>query len=199
MKKIPIATAAVLLLAISCGYSQELVQDPGFESGASKWKELYIPAESSDKGCTFTLSETEAHSGQLCAVFEATAPGARFALTPKNMPVAVKPGRYKLSAWVRAEENFKIDPGQSGMLIRISFYNGEDKNPVHAISVDWRGRVIEGSKSLGALSNSTMPKEWTQMSAEIEVPSDVDKLSLDVFYWRASGRLYVDDVSLEKI
>lgn len=197
--KIICTVIVILLLAMSCGYSEEIVPDPGFESGSSKWKQLYIPPESADKGCSFSLSETDAHSGQLCAVFEATSPGARFALTPKNMPVAVKPGRYKLSAWVRGDENFKIDPSQSGMLIRISFYTGGDKNPVHSLSVDWKGNVIDGNKSPRAMSQWAMPKEWTQMSAEIEIPLGTDKVSLDVFYWRASGRLYVDDVSFEKI
>ena len=188
--------SVMLFLAISfTARAENLIPNPGFEAGMSRWKSPYIPADSQEKGCVFTLSETDTHSGQFCAAMEAAEPGARMAITPANMPLAVQLGSYHVTVWVRAGENFRADPSQTGMLIRLAYFSGANKTPLKFQSIDWKGHVLDGVNPSG-WATAPVPKAWTEINAVIDVPNGAERLAMDLFLWRATGKLYFDDVSI---
>ena len=82
-----------LLLALGCGVAfadgaAELVTNPGFESGTNDWG-LFVPDDSMEKHCQFTISNDHPHSGSACAELN-SGDFARFAIGHK--PVLVTPG-----------------------------------------------------------------------------------------------------------
>ncbi len=187
------------LALVSALHAQPLVVEPGFENGASGWKDLYIPSDSTDKGCQFSLGTEDPHAGKFYAILKSEDYG-RMSISPRGMPLPVQPGdRYKLTVWVKAGDDFQVESGQPGILVRVDML-GENPS-VGVVTANWQGKteLLQAGESVAAFVTPSMPKVWTQIETEFTVPEGAYQMRASIFFWRAIGRLYIDDFQIERI
>jgi len=186
-----IGVAALLLLAWGGGLARadagpELVTNPGFESGTQDWS-VFVPDESMEKNCQFTISNDNPHSGAACGEMNA-GDFARFAVAHK--PLAVNPGDHdQICAWFRADASTAYPPRTPGFAIRLMLNGG------HHLQINAEGVITPSNP---ATLKNPMPTVWTQVSVVIEIPPGVTTTSLEFFSY-AKGPLYLDDVSVQKV
>lgn len=189
-------------LSATAATPNELVRNPGFEFGEAGWKPLHIPNESKDKGCSFVVSYSEKNrrTGQASALLE-SAETARYGFTPGGMPAVVRPGeRYLISVWVRPNENFQVSPGTPGALLRVYVEKQQDRSrqEVRTFTIGIKG-IATSDKPIAELAETALPKEWIELKAEIEIPTDADRLTTSLFVWSAKGKLHVDDFTVTRV
>ncbi len=181
-----------------------LIQNPGFESGNTGWG-LFVPAESKEKGCRFSVANAGAHSGQACAEMSSEQ-FARFALSPNGV-IQIQPGeRYRLVAWVKGEAGAQADGKTPGVVLRLILRKGNTDaagNPAIYVGLNSKVAVVwlPQAPDLRKISTS-IPSEWTKVEAVFEVPkieSGIDNMGLGVFGLETKGKVYLDDVELEKV
>ncbi|WP_309400146.1 hypothetical protein [Cerasicoccus maritimus] len=164
--------------------------DPGFEAKGEWWAKPFIPQDSENSGAAFYFSNQQPHSGEVCAVMAATE-DARFAISPKGGRIAVEPGQViEFSVWIKAGNDFMIKDGTPGFIIRIDYLQGD--NTVGKRFIDWEGAATASPPKSAALISS----EWTQVQARITTPENADGIRASIFFWRASGSLYLDDFEI---
>ena len=175
---------------------KNLLANGEFERAMADWK-LFVPAESQAAGCNFTTVPEDRQGGRLKAQLTSATP-ARFGLFPDRLPMAVRYGdRYRLTAWVKADADFQVQAGTPGITLRATLFENPEKDfPGGHIFVGAKGVAI-GNPAL--LAGSPPPREWTKIEATIKIPHGVNYLIFFVFVWRASGKLWVDDISMVKV
>ncbi len=179
--------------------AQNIVRDPGFEEGDTGWNLPYVPNDSQDKGCSFSISAEEPHSGKSCGMLESTDNG-RIAISPKGMPMAVEAGqKYRLVAWVRAGKDFEAQSGQPGLLIRVDMLQSRDA--LEIVTIDWQGhaKAMQPSESLTGFATEPVPKTWTKVESTFTVPENTETMRAGLFLWKATGQLFVDDFVIEPV
>jgi len=182
----------LLLVALGCrvafaGSAGELVTNPGFESGMNDWS-LFVPDESVEKNCHFTISNDHPHSGSACAEMS-SGDFARFAIGHK--PIAVTAGvHYQVSAWFRSGPQTEFPPRTPGFVIRLMLNGG------HHLQINAEGVVTAGNP---AVLKNPMPTEWTQINVVIEIPPGVTTILGPELFSYAKGALYLDDISIQKV
>lgn len=199
MKNFKKFTVLSMLLAACASYGQAFIENPGFEKGKAGWREPYIPADSTTKGCRFDISTDSPHEGIYCAVLESSDDG-RISISPSAMPLPVQPGdQYKITAWVRVGRGFSVERNQPGMLIRADLLEGNTSRGV--FTCNWQGKsaILQGNESLAQFVTPALPDTWTKVETVLTIPQDVSRIRLSLFLWRASGTLYVDDFQIERI
>lgn len=146
----------------------ELVTNGGFEDGPTGWN-LFIPDESSEKHCEFTVVHDQPHSGNSCAELN-SADFARFCIGCKRMDV--QPGsHYRISVWYRAGQDAQFSKRPVGMSIRLTLGSVR-------LQVGAEGVVVPGNPP--AMKNP-VPTQWTQDSVVIEIPPGVTTLMAELF------------------
>jgi len=175
---------------------KNLLANGDFERSIAKWK-LFVPAESQAAGCSFITVPEDRQGGQLRAQLASEAP-ARFGIFPDRLPIPVRYGdRYRLTAWVSADADFQVHAGTPGVVLRATLFENPEKDyPGGHIFVGFKGAAI-GNPAL--LIGQLPSREWTKIEATIKIPRGVNYLILFVYVWRASGKLWVDDVSMVKV
>lgn len=197
--KSPVLALAASLLGILPSFAQNVIRDPGFEEGLSGWNAPYIPADSQNRGCSFSIEEGPSRSGKRSARLESKDDG-RISISPKGAPFPVKAGeRFRLSLWVKPGEKFEPARGRLGFLVRIDLLKGREAAGV--LTVDWKGtaRVLAPSEPLDGFAAGPVGDAWTEVQAEFTVPENVDRIRPGIFLWMATGALLVDDVVLERL
>ncbi len=182
---------ALFPFAASGEEPKSLVENGGFEQGSTGWS-LFVPAESKEKNCRFSISSDAPHSGGHCMKMEADN-YARFAVGLGNF--SAQPGeRYRVSAWVRG--NAESQPGTAGFVIRLTLRkDGKDAQGGHLfIGMDGRVTRNEAPESAPAF-----PAQWTKVEAVVEIPGGVDAFGPGLFFWSAKGSVYLDDIAVVKV
>lgn len=185
----------LLLLLLASGrnlLAQELAVNGSFESGAAGWS-IYVPDESTDKNCTFTVVADNPHTGAACAEFNSNGP-ARFCIG--QAPIPLTPGDHvRISAWFRAGPLAQFPKRTPGVSMRLTFRKDKANVPNAHLQVNGESVVTPGNPV--ALKNP-VPTQWIQVSVVIEVPPYVDSVSADIFSY-ANGPLFLDDFSVRKV
>ena len=160
------------------------------------WR-MWVPPESQAAGCSFSPMPSERLPGKMQAALESRDP-ARFGILPDTRGLRVVPGeRYRLTAWVKADASFKAEPGTPGVVLRATLFEFPGKDfPGGHIFAGFKGVAIGDPTPL---AGAPPPREWAKIEATIEIPDGVTHLIYFVFVWRASGRLWVDDVSIVRV
>lgn len=159
---------------------------------------LFVPEESRSASCRFIFDKTETHSGnqsiQLTSLHL-----ARFGIYADHLgPIEVKPGqRYRLTAWIKAGRNFAIEAGTPGLVLRATLFDRHLKDvPGGHVFVGLAG-MRRGDATL--LSSEPVPSVWTKVEGVIEIPAGTVHMILFVFCWKASGTIWLDDVSVTEL
>jgi hypothetical protein len=192
MKLQPYLFLLLLLPALACKTAfavepPELIDNGGFESGTNSWV-LFVPDESLEKHCEFTISNDNPHSGAACGKLT-SGDIARFAVGHKPVPVTAG-DHYRVSAWYRGDSQTTYTPRTVGFAIRLTLSGG------HHIQINAEGDVSPGNP---ATLKNPMPTTWTQVNVVIKIPPGVTTINGPELFSYAKGSLYVDDVSIQKV
>ena len=174
----------------------------GFDNNTSDWT-LFVPGESTDKHCEFTVSQDEPHTGTGCA--KLSSPDfARYSISPKGS-VAIAPGEHwRVVVWLRAAPGSQAQKSTPGFVIRFPLY--KDKEEVtgsYSIYVGVNGKSSVQSPADGldfSMISTGLPPAWTKIESVFEIPRTLGDINLmygpGLFSWNSKGVLYVDDVVL---
>lgn len=192
-----------LIFSLLCGAlnAQNLLSNGEFEENVKGWT-LRIPPETQREDCNFELSEEKppraGFSGKLSSVAYARY-GA--VTSPQNVNL-VEGQRYRVSAWVRAGEDFVPKAGTPGFLIRITLFsslNGNEDASGGHYYLGLGNRLTRGYGTAPLISDEAIPKTWTQIEAVFEIPAETAKMDVSLFVWEGVGSIYVGDAVLELV
>ena len=185
-----------------------LIPNPGFELGDASWTS-FIPAESKEKNCTFTVSTVNPHSGKACGELRSS-DYARFSVGPRSVesgPIMAGE-RCRLTFWVRAD-NATQTRSAPGFIVRMILWSEDGKQlpDDDALYVGVNGLVTLQSMSRRMdLSGyaGPLPVKWTKLEAVFDVPEMLNlgscKLGRPEFFAHYTlGSVFIDDVSLERV
>jgi hypothetical protein len=192
---LPILLSALLLAGSAplLPGERNLIPNPGLEKEDIGWKTPYIPEDSQEKGCAFQIvRDGESRDGQACGRMDAEQ-NARFAISAL-VAEGLEGGKYyTLTLWIRADESFKVESGTAGFVIRLDPVGADPGEKGRNIHFDWKGERLS---SIREATTEAPPRKWTQVEVEFQLPENVEKLRCGLWYERAQGKLYFDDVSL---
>lgn len=195
-----IASFGSLFFFSSEAHTQNLLANGDFENGTKGWS-LFAPAEAKQAGCTFDVTGDGPHDGGQAAKLTSEAT-ARYAIVnyPKGIS-CVGGDRYRVSAWVKAGDDFQAKSGTPGFLMRVSLFTNAGTFADSAAGhfyLALGGHTAMGS-GLGGSSYEEVPKTWTKVEGVFEMPSDAASMNVSLFIQSGSGSIYFDDVSLESV
>jgi len=183
--------------------AQNLVTNGDFEKGTAGWT-IFAPPDA--KECNPQLEAVaggrdNSQAGQMSC----SAP-TRFAITNYLKKGTYGQGqRLRVSAWVKAGEDFEPQASTPGFVIRVTmFTDGEGPGGGMAPAQDGsfciglNGTAIRGN-DIASLNDQGVPKEWTKVEGVFETSPDVTNMNVAVFIWKGSGKLLVDDVVIEPV
>lgn len=208
-RRLLVATAFLApIMALAAAPGVNLITNPGFELGDSNWTS-FVPAESKEKNCTFSVSTVNPRSGKACGELK-SADYARFSAGPR----AVESGpilageRCRLTFWVRAD-TATLTRSVPGFLVRMILWSEDGKQlpDDEALYVGVNGVVTLQSMSrrmdLSGYSDP-LPTQWTKVEAVFDVPEMLNlgscKLGRPEFFAHYTlGSIFIDDISLERV
>jgi hypothetical protein len=177
--------------------AQNMLQNEGFEKGMFSWGP-WIPPESVTHAPVIEIAKGSAHTGTSALRLSSTT-NSRFAVgSYPSIPVVVA-GKYRVSAWYRAEPGAVVQGGQPGFVMRLNFKQDDAPpgTPHKHLYVGPSGAI---SKGIGRkLTVPTLPTEWTAVDVVVEVPAQSTSMFVTFFSWGLTGALLVDDVLVEKV
>jgi hypothetical protein len=199
MSPVIFAGCVAMVLSIACLRADNLVPNPGFESGDDGWQ-IFVPAASKEASPGFLVVSENPHTGANCAKLSATAPD-RYAISSKSSIPVTAGEKYRLSAWVRFSDSVPTQPGAPAAYIRAGLFasptedNPDPKGHMH-IGLD--GTMARNTE-VGKLAVSKLPVSWQKIEGVIEIPQGVTLLGVSLFVHGFAGSVYWDDVSVEKV
>lgn len=192
--------ALLSLAALGHAAADNLVSNPGFESGTAGW-DLFVPADSKDKVQPLAVVGDNPHSGSACAVGSADG-FARYGICTPKTGIPVAPGdRYRIQAWVRFGSDSATKDGWPQAYVRATLMKGPDQgstDPLGHIHVGLNGETSRNA-TLWKLSPREQSKEWRKIEGVIEIPPDTALIIPVLFVQGVNGKVYWDDVSMEKV
>lgn len=196
---LPIALIATLS-AVTVVRADNLVLNPGFESGKQEWV-LFVPSEFQGTALEWDMVEESPHDGAVSMSMTSGEP-ARWALgSMKRIPVA--PGeKYRLSAWVRFGKGSELVGSAPAAYIRLVLQNAESQDisdPLLHIHIGLNGDVAR-SNALAKLHPTELPGEgWHKIEGIVAIPQETATVRINLFVEGVKGTVYWDDVSLELV
>lgn len=149
-----------------------LLEDPGFEAGATAWEWSIPPFE----GATIARDSSGAHGGRVCMELSNMNNGpvpSRMGMSQTMSTRGLRGRRVRITGW------FKGDSLVSNAYVKIMFdtHHGLEQSPATQ------------------LLSMTFP--WTPISTEVVVPEDADQLWAGFYISSpAAGRCWIDDCDL---
>ncbi|WP_269537335.1 carbohydrate binding domain-containing protein [Cerasicoccus fimbriatus] len=194
-----VAVAASAFAVMTC-QAENLLYNGDFEESESNWS-LFAPGDASVSGCGWSITLEDPHGGTSAAVL--TSPEAvRYGIVNYVKDQVFMPGqRYRVTAWVKAGEDFQPSVSSPGFLLRVTMFATEvgwDNATDGILYLGANDKVMRG-KDISVFDGQVMPTEWTKLEAVFEASPDTAKMNVSLFVWEASGSFYVDDVSLELV
>lgn len=174
--------------------SENLLANGDFESGARGWS-LYDTVKSSAAACQFQVVADSPHGGSGAMELSSASP-SRYAALQYLKSANFAPGqKYRVSAWVRAGEDFEAKAGTPGFLLRVSMFGPNFSNS----GMYFLGFNGMGGDSAAVLAGQEVPKTWTKIEGVFEMAANVEKVNVCLLVDSATGHVYVDDVSIERV
>ncbi|WP_309383119.1 carbohydrate binding domain-containing protein [Cerasicoccus frondis] len=191
--------AMVLLWGMTCR-AENLLYNGDFEDGEVSWS-LFAPGDASVSGCDWSITLEESHNGTSSAALISPEP-VRYGIVNYVKDHVFMPGqRYRVTAWVKAGEDFQPNYDKPGFLLRVTMFStvdGWDNATNGILYLGVNDRLMRG-KDISVFDGQVMPTEWTKLEAVFEASPETAKMNVSLFVWDASGSFYVDDVSLELV
>ncbi|HSI87367.1 MAG TPA: carbohydrate binding domain-containing protein, partial [Candidatus Methylacidiphilales bacterium] len=191
--------SSMLMLSLGAATSAKcdnLLLNGDFENGKSGWY-LFAPAELKDI-TSYDVATEDPKEGANCGKLNSTSE-ARYAITNGPRNHVCKPGdRYRLSAWVRAGQDYTAAPKTPGLALRLSIYSqteGYVDSKAGHFMLGLGNKAYFGKNILG-LGTEPVPTTWTKVEGVLDLPEDAQKIAVAVFSWSGTGSLYIDDVQL---
>jgi hypothetical protein len=181
-----------------------LILNSGFEDAADAPAtfSLFIAPDSEGDHCRFTISSDTFHSGKQSALMQAD-DFARFALSPQVSYPVVAGDLYRVGVWIKAGADFQMQPDSPGVVLRLNLTAGSPSGPATAgFTFVYPNNTVSqaGSPDFAPLPlAASVPEQWTHVEAVIKVPTGVDFVRPELFFWKAKGSLDVDDFGLQKV
>lgn len=176
--------------------SGNLLVNSGFENGTSGWT-IFTAPEARDIGCTLGIAE-EGREGTKAAQLTSPSP-ARYAILQYLKGYTFAAGQhYRISAWVKAGDNFQPESGTPAFLMRASMFSAGGGNANALFYVGSGGKAVR-SANTSALNGQEVPKTWTRIEGVFEIAPETVQLNACVFVAKGSGDFLVDDVGLERL
>jgi hypothetical protein len=169
------------------------VSNGSFEEGLTNWTP-FIPGDSKDKNCRFTISHDSPHTGASCGLMQADS-FARFGLSPTNISIQ-SGGRYRIGVWLRGGPDLQFQAGTAGIIVRLSFYQKRRNSSAGPLFLTLNNELTREGP---ATDLSLIPKQWIHIEGVVDTPADADAIGPVLFFWYAKGSLYVDDLTIEKV
>jgi len=195
-----LATAIMFWLAsLPEATCQNILSNGNLENGTAGWV-LYVAPDSVEKQCAFEVSKDDGRDGQ--TVKMTSAEGARYAISCDAPGNAYIPGgRYRLTFWIRAGEDFSPVSGTPAVYARVSMFankamSADPRNQIFDLGVD--GRTAQGG-DIASLVNPSIPAVWTKVEGVFEISPETQKLNVRIYVSKGSGTIHVDDVTLEPV
>lgn len=211
MSNIPLllccAGTAALVAFGNVRAGDNLIPNPGFEEGANGWL-LYVSEQSQAVPCSIEPVKEDRKSGASAGAM-VSEDFASFSISPElfaggEKALAVYPGeRWRLSFWVRATEE-TASTASPAFFVRFPLLK-DWKKTGRLVFVGINGNVeirdASGSLDIAGIT-ADLPNEWTQVSAEFEIPSEdnANQLGRPEFYARGvKGPIVLDDIVLSRV
>lgn len=196
----PLFLAALLPQTASASVGKNLIMNGDFEKGVESWQ-LLLGKDAADSGATLTADNRNAYSG-LGSLKLFSPVITRFSCGPHLAAGGkVKPGeRYRLSAWVRAGEDFVQQPGSVGFVVRVNLRSPErvDSPDGHYyFALSGRGMRAPYEVPRSVLGTAPVSREWKNLEVVFDIPEGVGLIGFNFFAESGSGSIFVDDVTLE--
>jgi len=186
------------LSAAPFAFADNILPNPGFESGQEGWATFVPPAHEGAKVLWIVANE-DPHSGAACAMMKSDEP-VRWALNSKR-GVKVLPGeKYRVQAWVKYAKDVKIEQGHPGAYIRVTLIEVTGQStadPLGHIHIGLAG--VARNASVGKLFMPQLPSGWQKIDAVIEIPANTGTVGIALFSQGVTGAISWDDVSFELV
>jgi hypothetical protein len=188
LKRAGVVASGMLFLLVITGCKKSVMNIDSYD--------IFVPEENGNVVCKMSAGCPDAPS-KSPAIQLSSSEIARYALRSKKL-IDVKTGeRYRLSAWVKANEGVTVGPRSPGILLRGTLYaKNRTDYPNGHIYVGTKGAARQDANKLYGVP---APLQWTKIEAVIEIPPGVVELKLFVFCWYTSGSICVDQASVEKV
>lgn len=197
----PVLLALCLVLVGQLSAWANFISDGDFEGVGKPWGGPFIPTKYKDSGAEGMVVSDGAKSGKACLEMTSLE-DARYSMYPTGKPMAVQPGDHlRITAWLKAGDDFEAVSGTPGALIRIPFKyeDRSDGGISNQYLIDWQGNVVTGDHLKRLELEEEVPNKWTKIEAVVVVPDDMYEASLNLFVWSGKGSIYWDDVQVEAV
>jgi len=178
---------------------ENLFKNPGFENGEEGWK-LSIPTNVVDPEAKMTITPEAARSGEAGLAMSSSECIRYSVIGGRTKPLEpLVPGeRFRISLWIRAGKDFVQRPNTVGFCVRVSMGAQREDNPVEPMYFGLENHAVRGN---AWQKDIEVPQTWTKISFVFEILKEVEIRYVDIAFMvaEASGTLYLDDVSLERV
>ena len=192
--------AALVFASITILRAENLVQNPGFETGEEGWV-LGIPPEHEGSAATWAIDSADPHSGASVAVMKTDEPIRWSIATKKAWPV--NPGeKYRVMAWVKLGEDAKMTNHDARAYIRLTLLDSSSKlaisDPQGHLHIGLSGDVAR-NQSVFKLRVPELSVGWQKIEGVVEIPPETVFAGLNLFVHGVTGTIHWDDASLELV
>ena len=137
----------------------------------------------------------KAHAGSGAMELSSAGP-SRYAVLQYLKSASFAAGqKYRVSAWVRAGDDFVASSKTPGFLLRISMFGPGFSNS----GMYFLGFNGMGGDSPSVLAGQEVPRTWTRIEGVFEMAANVEKVNVCLLVDSGVGRVFVDDVSIERV
>jgi hypothetical protein len=180
------------LFAASLPAQSNLAANPGFEKPLREGWSLFIPGEAKDKGCTVT--NAPGRTGQAAVIESPVA--TRYALA-SGLKLTNAGERYRFRVWMKADPSAVALGDTPGAVLRVIFADSKGKDLLTRFALVSGAVMADGGKM--EASKVPLPRDWKMLELVIDSPEGVASVNYNLFSWRAKGKIFWDDFSMERV
>ena len=177
-------------------HAENLVQNPGFESGQDGWVSFVPPAHEGAKVQWIVANNEDPHSGTACAMMKSEEP-VRWALSSKRSYQVLPGEKYRIQGWFKFSKDTKIEQGAPGAYVRLTLGQSITDPLGNNIYIGLAG--VARNPSVGKLFVPQLPAGWQKIEAVIEIPANTSSVDFALFSHGVTGAISWDDVSFELV
>jgi len=191
-----VSRAAILLLALAILRSPTIL----CAADTAVTYNLFTAPESQTANCRLAMVTDTFHSGTQSALVQAD-DFARCGIGPNKTFPVVAGDCYRIGVWVKGGPDFQMQPNSPGAVVRLNLSAGTPAMGNGFFFIYLNNAVSQaGPTAPSPLQiSSAVPTEWTHIEAVVKVLPGVDSVQPWLFFWKAKGSLYVDDIDFEKV